>query len=146
MERSPTAEHGDRTGSANTLEKSISRERTGEIGYHSHVDVARIRERGEVRRATRFYAESIEVQSNGRVRRISKIRSWSLGGRVRGIENDRLARSSEDPRDHPKDDPSIHSIAVVEDALGANDARRSEDGSLEIASDGYVERQGGRLQ
>lgn len=34
------AEHGDRTGSTNTLEKSISRERTGEIDELIHMSTS----------------------------------------------------------------------------------------------------------
>lgn len=125
------AKHGDRTGSARyTRDVDFSCKRIGEIGAIIHMSTSH-ESANEEECDARGSTESIEVQSNGRARRISKIRA-----RIREIGNDRLARLSADPRGRLKD--VFHSIAVVEDAphRDANDARRDEGGSLEIASYG----------
>jgi len=76
--------YGDRTGSANTPEKSISRERTGEIGGTIILSlIARIHERGGVRHA-RFY----ESKCNQTIKLDESRRFWNL----KSSQNDRLAQ------------------------------------------------------
>lgn len=103
-ERSPMAKHGDRTGSANTPEKSISvRTYVTEIdGAIIHTSTSHANPRTSKVRRARFY-ELIQVQSNGLPSSTNLEDSiLAPGDRVRGIGYDRLARLSENPRSCPK--------------------------------------------